>query len=180
MFWQKTKVLKNMKIRCLTIFLLFSFVSCGNDSAKNDKLVDLINNVIENNEYTVIYFGAHWCGPCTWVFENKMTEILDADYDNLGCITIFFDSGDKIRNNENIMKYSPILLPSFSGLDKMRTNDILGEIFSDYNKVNYMPIMMLCDKEKNILNYTMERYIQFDKNSIDRMIKNGKQLKADI
>lgn len=161
----------NMMIRYLTIFLLFLFFSCGNDSAKNEKLVDSINNVIEDNEYTVIYFGAHWCGPCTWVFENKMTEILDADYDNLGCITIFFDSGNKVRNNENIMKYSPVILPSIGGLlDKNRANNILKESLQDYEDVNYMPIMILCDKKGNIINRSSERYIQFDKNYLDAII----------
>lgn len=161
----------NMMIRYLTIFLLFLFFSCGNDSAKNEKLVDSINNVIEDNEYTVIYFGAHWCGPCTWVFENKMTEILDADYYNLGCVTIFFDSGNKVRNNENIMKYSPVILPSIGGLlDKNRANNILKESLQDYEDVNYMPIMILCDKKGNIINRSSERYIQFDKNYLDAII----------
>ena len=161
----------NMMIRYLTIFLLLLFFSCGNDSVNNEKLVDSINNVIEDNEYTVIYFGAHWCGPCTWVFENKMTEILDADYDNLGCVTIFFDSGDKVRNNENIMKYSPVILPSIGGLlDKNRANNILKESLQDYEDVNYMPIMILCDKKGNIINRSSERYIQFDKNYLDAII----------
>ena len=161
----------NMMIRYLTIFLLLLFFSCVNDSVNNEKLVDSINNVIEDNEYTVIYFGAHWCGPCTWVFENKMTEILDADYDKLGCITIFFDSGNKVRNNENIMKYSPVILPSIGGLlDKNRANNILKESLQDYEDVNYMPIMILCDKKGNIINRSSERYIQFDKNYLDAII----------
>ena len=160
-----------MMIRYLTIFLLLLF-SCGNDSAKNEKLVDSINNVIEDNEYTVIYFGAHWCGPCTWVFENKMTEILDADYDNLGCVTIFFDSGNKVEKNEDIMKYSPVILPSIGGLlDKNRANNILKESLQDYEDVNYMPIMILCDKKGNIINRSSEGYIQFDKNYLNTIIK---------
>ena len=160
-----------MMIRYLTIFLLFLFFSCGNDSAKNEKLVDSINNVIEDNEYTVIYFGAHWCGPCTWFFENKMMEILDADYDNLGCVPIFFDSGNKVEKNEDIMKYSPVILPSIGGLlDKNRANNILKESLQDYEDVNYMPIMILCDKKGNIINRSSERYIQFDKNYLDAII----------
>ena len=160
----------NMMIRYLTIFLLLLF-SCGNDSAKNEKLVDSINNVIEDNEYTVIYFGAHWCGPCTWVFENKMTEILDTDYDNLGCVTIFFDSGNKVEKNEDIMKYSPVILSSIGGLlDKNRANNILKESLQDYEDVNYMPIMILCDKKGNIINRSSEGYIQFDKNYLDKII----------
>ena len=160
-----------MMIRYLTIFLLLLFFSCVNDSAKNEKLVDSINNVIEDNEYTVIYFGAHWCGPCTWVFENKMTEIFDTDYDNLGCVTIFFDSGNKVEKNEDIMKYSPVILSSIGGLlDKNRANNILKESLQDYEDVNYMPIMILCDKKGNIINRSSERYIQFDKNYLDAII----------
>lgn len=159
-----------MKTRLLLIFMLLSMVSCG-DNGSNDKLVNTIEELIENNEYTVIYFGAHWCGPCTRVFENKMMEILDADYDKLGCITIFFDLGDKVRNNENIMKYSPVILPSIGGLlDKNRANNILKESLQDYEDVNYMPIMIICDKKGNIINRSSERYIQFDKNYLDAII----------
>ena len=159
-----------MKTRLLLIFMLLSMVSCG-DNGSNDKLVNTIEELIENNEYTVIYFGAHWCGPCTRVFENKMMEILDADYDKLGCITIFFDSGNKVRNNENIMKYSPVILPSIGGLlDKNRANNILKESLQDYEDVNYMPIMIICDKKGNIINRSSERYIQFDKNYLDAII----------
>ena len=159
-----------MKTRLLLIFMLLSMVSCG-DNGSNDKLVNTIEELIENNEYTVIYFGAHWCGPCTWVFENKMTEILDADYDKLGCVTIFFDSGNKVEKNEDIMKYSPVILSSIGGLlDKNRANNILKESLQDYEDVNYMPIMILCDKKGNIINRSSERYIQFDKNYLDAII----------
>ncbi len=159
-----------MKTRLLLIFLLLSMVSCG-DNGSNDKLVNTIEELIENNEYTVIYFGAHWCGPCTWVFENKITEIVDAGYDKLGYITIFFDSGNMIKNNENIMKYSPVILPSRGGLfDKNSANNILRESIQDYEDVNYMPIMILCDKKGNIINRSSERYVQFDKNYLDVII----------
>lgn len=162
-----------MKTRLLLIFLLLSMVSCG-DNGSNDKLVNTIEELIENNEYTVIYFGAHWCGPCNRVFENKMSEIIDADFDKLGCITIFFDSGNKVRNNENIMKYSPVIMPSIGGLlDKNRANNILKESLQDYEDVNYMPIMILCDKKGNIINRSSEGYIQFDKNYLDTIIKGA-------
>ena len=159
-----------MKTRLLLIFLLLSMISCG-DNGSNDKLVNTIEELIDNNEYTLIYFGAHWCGPCTWVFENKMTEIFDTDYDNLGCVTIFFDSGNKVEKNENIMKYSPILLPSLGGgLDKIRTNDIISEVFADHKNVNYMPVMILCDNEGKIINYIDGQYVQFDKRYLESVI----------
>lgn len=159
-----------MKTRLLLIFMLLSMVSCG-DNGSNDKLVNTIEELIDNNEYTLIYFGAHWCGPCTWVFENKMTEIFDTDYDNLGCVTIFFDSGNKVEKNENIMKYSPILLPSLGGgLDKIRTNDIISEVFADHKNVNYMPVMILCDNEGKIINYIDGQYVQFDKRYLESVI----------
>ena len=126
--------------------------SCGNGgSSKNEKLIDSIRQTIGSNEYTLIYVGAHWCGPCTMVFENNMSKIIDAEIENLECVTIFFDSG-KVRNNENIMKYSPVILSSLGGfVDKNKANDILDKVLKDYEKVNYMPIMRLCDKQGNII-----------------------------
>lgn len=159
-----------MKTKFLSIFLLLSMVLCGSNGS-NNKLLNTIEELIESNEYTVIYFGAHWCGPCTRVFLNKMTEIIDAGYDKLGCITIFFDSGNKVRNNETIMKYSPVILSSLGGaFDKNRANCILRESLQGYEGVNYMPIMILCDKKGNIINRSSEGYIQFDKNYLNAII----------
>lgn len=163
-----------MKTRFLFVVILLLFVSCaGNGSVKNDKLVSFIKDTIENNEYTVIYFGAHWCGPCSWVFENKMAEIIDANYDNISCITVFFDSGNKVRNNENIMKYMPVILQSAGGLlDKIKANNILDNVLGNYENVNYMPIMILCDKEGNIINCSEGdlKYEQFDIKYLDKVL----------
>ena len=57
-------------------------VSYGNGSTKEtDKIVDHIDGVIENNDYTIIYFGAHWCGPCISGFKNKMIDIINKIYE---------------------------------------------------------------------------------------------------
>lgn len=163
---------KNMNSKLKVIILLLSLVSCGgNDSAKDGKLVETMRKTIESNDYTVIYVGAHWCGPCSVVFENKMTHIIDADYENVGCMTIFFDAAGKIKNNEDIMRYSPVILPSVGGIvDKVTANRILKKVFQDYESVNYMPIMILSDKERNILNYTDGYYSQFETKYLENVI----------
>lgn len=159
-----------MKTRLLLIFMLLSMVSCG-DNGSNDKLVNTIEELIDNNEYTLIYFGAHWCGPCSRVFENKMAPIIDTNYENVGCITIFFDAAGKIKNNEDIMRYSPVILPSVGGIvDKVTANGILKKVFQNYDDVNYMPIMILCDNEGKIINYIDGQYVQFDKRYLESVI----------
>ena len=159
-----------MNYKLLIILLLFTTYGC-NSSAKNNKLVEAISNTMEANDYTVIYIGAHWCGPCSTVFEDKMSKIIDSNYENIGCVTIFFDAVGKIKNNENIMKYSPVILPSIGGIvDKMTANNILKEVFQDYESVNYMPIMILSDKEGNIINCMEGRYYQFDTKYLDTVI----------
>ena len=164
-----------MKFRLLIIMIICWLVSFGNGSTKEtDKIVDHIDGVIENNDYTIIYFGAHWCGPCISGFKNKMIDIIDENYDNVETVVIFFDSGNVIQNNETIMKYSPILLQSLSGVDKIRVNGILKKLFKNPERINYMPVMILCDKEKNIINYDADskRYRQFGKNYIDEILKS--------
>ena len=159
-----------MKTRLLLIFMLLSMVSCR-DNGSNDKLVNTIEELIDNNEYTLIYFGAHWCGPCSRVFENKMAPIIDTNYENVGCITIFFDAAGKIKNNEDIMRYSPVILPSVGGIvDKVTANGILKKVFQNYDDVNYMPIMILCDNEGKIINYIDGQYVQFDKRYLESVI----------
>lgn len=152
--------------------MLLLFASCGgNDSVKNAKLVETMRKAIVSNDYTVIYVGAHWCGPCSRVFENKMAPIIDTNYENVGCITIFFDAAGKIKNNEDIMRYSPVILPSVGGIvDKVTANGILKKVFQNYDDVNYMPIMILCDNEGKIINYIDGQYVQFDKRYLESVI----------
>ena len=152
--------------------MLLLFASCGgNDSVKNAKLVETMRKAIVSNDYTVIYVGAHWCGPCSRVFENKMAPIIDTNYENVGCITIFFDAAGKIKNNEDIMRYSPVILPSVGGIvDKVTANRILKKVFQNYDDVNYMPIMILCDNEGKIINYIDGQYVQFDKRYLESVI----------
>jgi len=159
------------KLKYLFIMLLL-FASCGgNDSVKNAKLVETMRKAIVSNDYTVIYVGAHWCGPCSRVFENKMAPIIDTNYENVGCITIFFDAAGKIKNNEDIMRYSPVILPSVGGIvDKVTANGILKKVFQNYDDVNYMPIMILCDNEGKIINYIDGQYVQFDKRYLESVI----------
>lgn len=152
--------------------MLLLFASCGgNDSVRNAKLVETMRKAIVSNDYTVIYVGAHWCGPCSRVFENKMAPIIDTNYENVGCITIFFDAAGKIKNNEDIMRYSPVILPSVGGIvDKVTANGILKKVFQNYDDVNYMPIMILCDNEGKIINYIDGQYVQFDKRYLESVI----------
>ena len=159
------------KLKYLFIMLLL-FASCGgNDSVKNAKLVETMRKAIVSNDYTVIYVGAHWCGPCSRVFENKMAPIIDTNYENVGCITIFFDAAGKIKNNEDIMRYSPVILPSVGGIvDKVTANGILKKVFQNYDDVNYMPIMILCDNEGKIINYIDGQYVQFDNRYLESVI----------
>lgn len=159
------------KLKYLFIMLLL-FASCGgNDSVKNAKLVETMRKAIVSNDYTVIYVGAHWCGPCSRVFENKMAPIIDTNYENVGCITIFFDAAGKIKNNEDIMRYSPVILPSVGGIvDKVTANGILKKVFQNYDDVNYIPIMILCDNEGKIINYIDGQYVQFDKRYLESVI----------
>lgn len=159
------------KLKYLFIMLLL-FASCGgNDSVKNAKLVETMRKAIVSNDYTVIYVGAHWCGPCSRAFENKMAPIIDTNYENVGCITIFFDAAGKIKNNEDIMRYSPVILPSVGGIvDKDTANGILKKVFQNYDDVNYMPIMILCDNEGKIINYIDGQYVQFDKRYLESVI----------
>lgn len=158
--------IRTLFLRSVMLLLL---TSCGgNGSVKDGKLVETMGKTIESNDYTAIYVGAHWCGPCSRVFENKMAPIIDANYDKLGCITIFFDSGNKVKNNENIMRYSPVILPSVGGIvDKVTANRILKKVFQNYDDVNYMPIMILCDNEGKIINYIDGQYVQFDKRYLE-------------
>lgn len=64
-----------------------------------------------------------------------------------------------------------MILPSVGGIvDKVTANGILKKVFQNYDDVNYMPIMILCDNEGKIINYIDGQYVQFDKRYLESVI----------
>lgn len=141
-----------MGIRNLSLFIsLLFFMSCS--SHKN--IQNSVNSIIENNEYTFIYIGSHWCQGSINSFVNHYSSIIDYCQGKIATVVIFFDRNGAVASNEEVNKCSPSLFATLSSrgsfLDKMSMNKICDDLLNDYKKEFKSPICIICHKDGSII-----------------------------
>ena len=78
------------------------------------------------------------------------------EHANIGVVSVCcFDFGmltDFLEKND--YKYPVYLLSgSLGGFDKRKLNKHFHKLFDNYKSVDYVPIVILCDRQKQILNW---------------------------
>jgi glutaredoxin-related protein len=135
-----------------------------------------IDSIIQHNDYTIIFGWTEWCRASHNELKKHLIPFLAEIPDNIGVVSICCGNADKVANffKENDCKYPVFLLKgSWSGLDKVRLNRRFHALFNNYKSVNYVPIVILCNSQKQILNWdTINHHYDGISYSIHR-IKNG-------
>ena len=126
-----------------------------------------IDSIIQHNDYTIIFGWTEWCGASQIRLKESLIPFLAEIPENIGVISICCSNADKVANflKENECKYPVYLLSgSWGGLDKVRFNRFFHALFKNYKSVNYIPIVILCDVQKQVLNWdtTTNRYYEID------------------
>jgi len=114
-----------------------------------------IDSIIHNNDFTIIFGWTEWCQASHNQLKEYLIPFLQDKPANIGVISICCSNSEKLVNflKEYDFKCSTYLLPnSWSGLDKWRLNRRFHALFDNYKSVNYVPITILCDSKKQILN----------------------------
>jgi hypothetical protein len=115
-----------------------------------------IDSIIQHNDYTLIFAWTEWCMASQNQLKEYLIPFLAEIPDNVGVIPIACTSADKVADflKENDCKHQVFLLEgSLGGLDKVRFNRHFHALFDNYQSVNYVPIVILCDSQKQILNW---------------------------
>lgn len=115
-----------------------------------------IDSIIQHNNYTVIFGWTEWCKASQNQLKEYLIPFLEEKPDNIGIVSVCCASSDKLINflEKNDYKYTVYLLSgSFGGLDKQRLKRRFQALFDNYKSVNYIPIVILCDSQKQILNW---------------------------
>ncbi|MDR1112591.1 MAG: hypothetical protein LBL18_02370 [Bacteroidales bacterium] len=157
-----------MKIFLISIIAIV-LLGCGSSSNKNDLKSDNayfqyvkeyrkteIDSIILHHDYTIIFAWTEWCVASHYEFKDHLKPFLESKSDNIGVISICCGDANTVANllRENDCKYPTYLLSgSWSGLDKWRLNRFFHSLFDSYKSVNYVPVVILCNPQKAILNW---------------------------
>ena len=155
--------MKIIKFLLIYIVLFCSCLSSQNDNKQlnNDfhqyvKKYDSIeiDSIILNNDTTVIVAWTEWCkGSHDGL--KYLKQFNNGKSDNIGIICVYCGDKFKLTNilEEFDYKYPVYLLSASSGgVDKVKFNRLFHKLFNNYKSVNYVPIQILCNSQKQILN----------------------------
>jgi len=135
-----------------------------------------IDSIIQHNDYTIIFGWTEWCRGGHNQLKEYLIPFLKEKRDNIGVISICCANPNKLVDfvEQNDCKHPIYLLSgSWSGLDKWRLNRRFHAIFDNYQSVNYVPIAILCDNQKQILNWDAVNKVYHGLGSSILQIKNN-------
>jgi len=125
-----------------------------------------IDSIIQNNDSTIIFAWTEWCKGSHYSLKN-LIPVLNGKSVNIGIISIYCGDINKLAEilEENDYKYPVYLLSSsLGGLDKVKFNSLFRKLFNNYKSVNYIPIQILCNSQKQILNTDTTIYVNYEDN----------------
>jgi glutaredoxin-related protein len=115
-----------------------------------------LDSIIQHNTYTVIFGWTEWCEAGHNQLKDYLIPFLKEEHTNIGVISICCADFEVLADflEKNDYKFPVYLLPgSLGGLDKRKLNKLFHKLFDNYKSVNYVPIVLLCDPQKQILNW---------------------------
>jgi len=122
---------------------------------KNYSEVEL-DSIIQHSRYTIIFGWTQWCQASQNQLKEYLIPFLKKKPDDIGVISVCCANSEKLLDflEKNDYKHSVYLLSgSWGGLDKQRLKGRFHALFGSSISVNYVPIVILCDAQKQILNW---------------------------
>ena len=115
-----------------------------------------IDSIILHNDYTVIFAWTGWCRASHNQLRDYLIPFLKEEPVSIGIVSICCANFEMLTDflEKNDYDYPVYLLPSSLGiLDKRKLNKHFHKLFDSYKSVDYVPIVILCDNQKQILNW---------------------------
>ena len=172
--------MKNIKTSLIIYVLFFSCFSSHSDNSASNKIYYyedfyqyvkkydkiLIDSIIQNNDSTIIFAWTEWCKGSHNRLKN-LIPVLNKKPVNIGIISIYCGNINKLAEilEENDYKYTVFLhSSSLGGIDKIKFNILFCKLFNNYKSVNYVPIEIICNSQKQILNTDTIIYVNYEYN----------------
>jgi len=146
----------------LVMFLYASFMailmaSCNQNPSgyERQKVADLI----ASHDTTILYFMTSWCQASQNDFENNLKPYLCKSSDNKAILLVGLGEIEQISSLENLNQNVMICNTSSRNplLDKRFINKECEALLSNYKRVNYTPVKLVCNRKGEILNWDTDK-----------------------
>ncbi|MDR0790453.1 MAG: hypothetical protein LBO06_06630 [Bacteroidales bacterium] len=123
--------------------------------------IEQIDSIVSSSKYSIIYCWGTWCKPCISALQNEITQYLDTkDDDSTAFIPICIggnaDKALEVLSTIDFQYGSYLFCSTSTAFDKYILNSKFKDLFNNYEKVDYVPLVLLVDSKKDILNYDIQ------------------------
>ena len=143
--------------RLIIVFCAFVtsalMISCNQNPSGYDR--QEVADIIASHDTTILYFMTSWCQASQNDFENNLKPYLGKASDNKAIVLVGLGEIEQISSLENLDQNLMICNPSSRNplLDKRLINKECQALLSDYKRVNYTPVKLVCNRKGEILNW---------------------------
>lgn len=133
----------------------------------------IAEDITATHDTTVFYFMTSWCQASRRNFENNLKPFLGNATDDKAIVVVFLGDPKKAWTltdlNENVFVFNR---PSKNPLmDKLFINKECKALFADYKRVNYVPVGIVCNRNREILNWNKDEQSKFTYDSFYPFLK---------
>ena len=138
-------------------FMALGWASCKSTGDHNPMAYDRqkVAEVIAAHDTTILYFMTSWCQAGQHDFERNLKPRLEIASDSKAIAVVCIGELEEIMRlnglNDNVFLFNRASRQGF--FDKMFINNECNKLLTDYKRVNYVPLGMVCNREGEILNW---------------------------
>lgn len=138
-------------------FMALGWASCKSTRDHNPMAYDRqkVAEVIAAHDTTILYFMTSWCQAGQHDFESNLKPRLEIASDFKAIAVVCIGELEEIMRlnglNDNVFLFNRASRQGF--FDKMFINNECSKLLTDYKRVNYVPLGMVCNREGEILNW---------------------------
>ena len=145
--------MKNLILFVCAFLMATLMVSCNQTHTGYDR--QEVAEMIASHDTTIIYFMTSWCQASQSNFETNVKPYLSKASDTKAIVLVFVGETEPVSSLENLDQNLMIYNPSSRNplLDKRFINKECQALLSDYKRVNYTPVKLVCNRKGEILNW---------------------------
>ena len=143
------------------IMLVSLMISCSSVENKHLGNYDRqqVAEVIASHDTTILCFMTSWCLAGQHDFENNLKPYLGNASDTKAIIVVCIGELEEVMSlkgiNGNVFLYNKVSRQGF--FDKIFINNECRKMLKDYKRVNYVPLGLVCNRQREILNWNTDK-----------------------
>lgn len=125
-----------------------------------------VQQLVQDRQYTAIYFWTTWCAPCRSTLKNQIKPILDTlKRDDMQVLIVALSKKpEKVQEiiDKTGIKQTTFVVNDYTFnnalADKKRMNNIIKSLAPDMDFLNKVPVVLVVDKDGKVYGDTYSIY----------------------